>query len=90
MKPHFDWVNPFRLDDVYVGHLVFISRVPNIGIRLPKYGEFEAMNYKCTYNKRRIAQHEVKTEDCMKNLTELSIRGKSVKTEIKSPSGKIL
>ncbi|XP_066926715.1 beta-1,3-galactosyltransferase 5-like [Clytia hemisphaerica] len=77
MRPHFDWVNPFRLDDVYIGMLVNRANVPRMGIRKIKvmneefYGRGSAK--KCFYLKHSITQHQVTKGWCMEGLTAKSV-----------------
>ncbi|XP_066926660.1 beta-1,3-galactosyltransferase 5-like [Clytia hemisphaerica] len=77
MRPHFDWVNPFRLDDVYIGMLVNRADVPRMGIRKIKvmneefYGKGSAK--KCFYLRQSVTQHRVIKKWCMERLTAQSL-----------------
>ena len=76
MRPHFDWVNPFRLDDVYIGMLVNQTNIPGIGIRKSKADEEfygKDSRRKCFYRPDSIAQHQVSQNWCMERLTAKSI-----------------
>ena len=76
MIPHFDWDKPFRVDDVYIGHLVYMAQIPNIGIRTSVGQEFSRFNdpKKCPIQKKAIVYHQVLTEDCMRRLTDSSLK----------------
>uniref|UniRef100_A0A7M5VC98 Hexosyltransferase n=1 Tax=Clytia hemisphaerica TaxID=252671 RepID=A0A7M5VC98_9CNID len=78
MIPHFDWEKPFRVDDVYIGHLVYMAQISNIGIRSSVGQEFSRFNdpKKCPIQSKAIVYHQVLTEDCMRKLTESSLKVK--------------
>ncbi|XP_066926360.1 beta-1,3-galactosyltransferase 5-like [Clytia hemisphaerica] len=79
MRPHFDWVKPFRLDDVYIGMLVNKANVPRIGIRVIKSrrdeNQFLPHNNprRCIYYAFVIVYHKVIFNQCMEKLTESSL-----------------
>ena len=77
IRPFFDWENPFKLEDVYVGHLVFFARIPNLGYRKQKHKEIMLYNDPtyCRYEKIAFVHHPVRSEDCMRKLTEHSLQG---------------
>uniref|UniRef100_A0A7M5V035 Hexosyltransferase n=1 Tax=Clytia hemisphaerica TaxID=252671 RepID=A0A7M5V035_9CNID len=70
IRPHFDWVNPFRMDDVYVGMLINRANITGLGIRYAK-GErqFSGFNLpnQCKYQKDAVVYHKVSSHSCMKN-----------------------
>ena len=82
IRSHFDWINPFRLDDVYVGMLVNRANISGIGIRtipshIPKItDEFVASHQhsECRYIKQPIIFHKVGHPECMEKLTVKSIQ----------------
>ncbi|XP_066916636.1 beta-1,3-galactosyltransferase 5-like [Clytia hemisphaerica] len=77
IRPYFDWQNPFRLDDVYIGILINRAKIPGIGIRVSdNKKEFSGYNYQgeCNYEKGAIVYHKVSSSWCMENLTDQSIR----------------
>ena len=77
IRPFFDWKNPFKLEDVYVGLLIYFARIQNLGYRKPKDKEFfyYADPVKCPYENMIVVQHPVLSEECMRKLTENSIKG---------------
>ena len=75
IRPHFDWLKPFRLDDVYVGMLVDRAKIPDLFIRRKKSeNEFAGFNepHECLYL-NGIVYHKVTDNWCMKNLTNKSL-----------------
>ena len=76
IRPFFDWKNPFKFEDVYIGHLIFFARIQNLGYRKPKYKEFflYADPVKCSYQNMIVVQHPVRSEECMRKLTENSLK----------------
>ena len=75
MVPYFNWVKPFRLDDVYVGMLVKHANVPGLGIRKPKWKEFydDPHCKKCNFHAVTIVQHSIINDTCVASLTKKSI-----------------
>ncbi|XP_066918600.1 beta-1,3-galactosyltransferase 5-like [Clytia hemisphaerica] len=81
MRSHFDWINPFRLDDVYVGILINRANISGIGIRnVPQLRatlneEFSGahQHYECRYVDKPIIYHKVVHHWCMEKLTAKSI-----------------
>ena len=75
MRPHFDWKNPFRLDDVYIGMLVNRANIDRIGIRVDKFDQFSGFNPagECHYIRQAVIYHKVDGSRCMEHLTKLSI-----------------
>ena len=73
MHPHFDWVNPFKLDDVYVGMLLNAANVPRVGIRVVPKDEIEFLPnekvYTCNFSPVAIIHHKVINDKCMEKLT---------------------
>uniref|UniRef100_A0A7M6DQR8 Hexosyltransferase n=1 Tax=Clytia hemisphaerica TaxID=252671 RepID=A0A7M6DQR8_9CNID len=76
MIPHFDWLKPFRLDDVYIGMLVNKANVTGMGIRKQVGAEFyDNINNRkyCAFPSTRIiAFHKVLENKCMTHLTNRS------------------
>ena len=76
MVPYFDWVKPFKLEDVYVGMLVNKANVSGLGIRKQVGLEFyDIQNRKyCSYSSTVIAFHKVINSNCMTSLTNQSMK----------------
>jgi len=75
IRPHFNWLKPFRLDDVYVGMLVNRAKIPGLFIRKKKSeNEFAGFNgpKECLYL-NGIIYHKVIDNGCMKKLTAKSL-----------------
>ena len=77
IRPFFDWKNPFKFEDVYVGHLIYFARIQNLGYRNHKKNEFvlDADPVKCQYKNMTVVHHPVRSEECMRKLTENSLKG---------------
>ena len=63
MIPFFNWVNPLKIDDAYIGKIV-----TKAGIKAIHYGGFSMYNFGCLFEKHLIVSHPVKEERCMKLL----------------------
>ena len=63
MIPFFNWVNPLKIDDAYIGKIV-----TKAGIKAIHYGGFSMYNFGCLFGKHLIVSHPVKEERCMKLL----------------------
>ena len=63
MIPFFNWVNPLKIDDAYIGKIV-----TKAGIKAIHYGGFSMYNFGCLFGKHLIVSHPVKEERCMKFL----------------------
>ena len=63
MIPFFNWVNPLKIDDAYIGKIV-----TKAGIKAVHYGGFSMYNFGCLFEKHLIVSHPVKEERCMKLL----------------------
>ena len=63
MIPFFNWVNPLKIDDAYIGKIV-----TKAGIKAIHYGGFSMYNFGCMFEKHLIVSHPVKEERCMKLL----------------------
>ena len=63
MIPFFNWVNPLKIDDAYIGKIV-----TKAGIKAIHYGGFSMYNFGCLFGKHLIVSHPVKEESCMKLL----------------------
>ena len=77
IRPLFDWINPFRLEDVYIGMLVNRANIAQIGIRVDVYEMDQFYNFhmkgECQYMRQAITYHKVDGPSCMEQLTTLSI-----------------
>ena len=60
MIPFYDWVNPFKLDDVYIALLVNLAG----GYPFHTPAEIFMTNGWCKYNDRFLVSHPVKRADC--------------------------
>ena len=77
IRPYFDWQNPFRLDDVYVGMLISRAQIPGIGIRVSENKmEFAGFHSgeECDYIESAVTYHKVATSLCMEKLARRSIQ----------------
>ena len=63
MIPFFNWVNPLKIDDAYIGNIV-----TRTGIKAVNYRGFSMYNYGCFCEKNLIVSHPVKKERCMEHL----------------------
>ena len=63
MIPFFNWVNPLKIDDAYIGKIV-----TRTGIKAVNYRGFSMHNYGCFCEKNLIVSHPVKKERCMDHL----------------------
>ena len=63
MIPFFNWVNPLKIDDAYIGKIV-----TKAGIKAIHYGGFSMYNFGCLFEKHLIVSHPVKEKRCMKLL----------------------
>ena len=63
MIPFFNWVNPLKIDDAYIGKIA-----TKAGIKAIHYGGFSMYNFGCLFEKHLIVSHPVKEERCMKLL----------------------
>ena len=63
MIPFFNWVNPLKIDDAYIGKIV-----TKAGIKAIHYGGFSMYNFGCLFEKHLVVSHPVKEERCMKLL----------------------
>ena len=63
MIPFFNWVNPLKIDDAYIGNIV-----TRTGIKAVNYRGFSMHNYGCFCEKNLIVSHPVKKEQCMEHL----------------------
>ena len=63
MIPFFNWANPLKIDDAYIGKIV-----ARTGIKAMHYGGFSMYNFGCLFEKHLIVSHPVKEERCMKFL----------------------
>ena len=60
MIPHYDWVKPFKLDDVYIGLLVKLAG----GYPFNVAKHIFMTNGHCAYNDEFLVSHPVKKEGC--------------------------
>ena len=63
MIPFFNWKNPLKIDDAYIGKIV-----TKTGTKAMTYGGFVMHNYGCFCHKRLVVSHPVKNERCMEHL----------------------
>ncbi|XP_066916620.1 beta-1,3-galactosyltransferase 1-like [Clytia hemisphaerica] len=77
IRPYFEWENPFRLDDVYIGMLISWAKIPGIGIRISeKKTEFSGFNpgKECNFINSAITYHKVISKSCMEKFTRKSMQ----------------
>lgn len=76
--PYFDWVNPYKIDDVYVGMVVQRAKIEKIMLYEPTDKDqfwFYGNSTSCTYIERSMVYHKVDKNPCMESLTMKSILG---------------
>jgi Galactosyltransferase. len=74
--PYFDWVDPYKIDDAYVGILIQRAKIRNVLYYKPsnKYEFwFYGRTFNCTYIQSSIVHHKVTDYTCMRNLTLTSL-----------------
>lgn len=72
--PFFDWINPYKIDDAYVGILIERAKIRDLVYYEPTKNQtyqfwFYNKPNNCTYIDSSIVYHKVSTHACMKNLT---------------------
>ena len=63
MIPFFNWVNPLKIDDAYIGKVV-----TRTGTKAMNYRGFIMYNHGCVFYSQLIASHPVEEKGCMKHL----------------------
>ena len=63
MIPFFNWVNPLKIDDAYIGKIV-----KRTGTKAMNYKGFSMYNYGCVFYSQIIVSHPVEEKGCMKHL----------------------
>ena len=63
MIPFFNWVNPLKIDDAYIGKVV-----TRTGTRAMNYKGFSMYNFSCVFYNKLIVSHPVKEKGCMQHL----------------------
>ena len=74
--PYFDWVNPYKIDDVYVGILIQRAKMKGVKYYIPDDENmfwFYSNSSTCHYKKTSLVFHKVEDEECMTKLTFQSI-----------------
>ena len=66
--PLFNWDNPLRIDDAYMGELVYKT-----GIKAEHNNGFYMWNDKCEYRNNLIVSHPAKTAKCLEYLLKQSL-----------------
>ena len=73
--PYYDWANPYKIDDVYVGMLIQRAKVRNIILYEPAH-RYQFWFYNkpsnCEFIPKSIVYHKVTDFSCMRNLTQQS------------------
>ena len=70
--PHFDWEDPFKIDDVYVGILIQRARIENMYFYVPEDDDmfwFYSNTSVCEYRTKSLVYHKVGNNTCMRQLT---------------------
>ena len=72
--PFFDWINPYKIDDAYVGILIERAKIHDlVYYQPPNNNKYQFWFYNkannCTYIDSSIVYHKVSTHSCMRNLT---------------------
>ena len=63
MIPFFNWVNPLKIDDAYIGKIA-----TKTGTRAMNYKGFSMYNFSCVFYNKLIVSHPVKEKGCMEHL----------------------
>ncbi|XP_066910468.1 beta-1,3-galactosyltransferase 1-like [Clytia hemisphaerica] len=64
----FDWLTPLKIDDAYIGHLVFRS-----GYKAKSVRGFYMWNNWCEYNEHLMVTHPVKQDRCLRFLEQRAL-----------------
>ena len=93
--PYFDWINPYKIDDAYVGILIQRARIRDLVYYEPSENQtyqfwFYNKPNNCTYIDSSIVYHKVSTHACMQNLTFQSKKNiesslKTIQRHLKQP-----
>eukprot|EP00111_Clytia_hemisphaerica_P006602 TCONS_00019133-protein len=70
--PFFDWEDPFKIDDAYIGILIQRARIENIHYFVPEDDDmfwFYSNTSHCQYRPTSLVYHKVGDEKCMQRLT---------------------
>ena len=74
--PYFDWVDPYKIDDAYIGILIQRAKIKNVLFYKPtnKYEFwFYGRTFNCTFINSSIVHHKVTDYQCMHILTLTSL-----------------
>ena len=75
--PYFDWVNPLKIDDVYIGILIERAKLKNIKYYLPEDLDmfwFYSKPEECKFKSSTLIYHKVNDDECMTSLTNESTK----------------
>ena len=70
--PFFDWEDPFKIDDAYIGILIQRARIPNVYYYVPEDDDmfwFYSNATQCHYRPTSLVYHKVEDAACMQKLT---------------------
>lgn len=70
--PHFDWEDPFKIDDVYIGILIQRARIEKMYFYIPENDDmfwFYSNTSVCEYRTKSLVYHKVGNNTCMRRLT---------------------
>ena len=73
--PYFDWEDPFKIDDAYIGILIQRARISNIYYYVPEDDDefwFYSNATRCHYRSKSLVYHKVGDNACMQRLTSRS------------------
>lgn len=71
IAPYFDFVNPMKLEDVYLAWLV---EKFGRGIKAIDCKGYSLYNFECSYDGQLLFTHPVKTAKCMRDLSRSAVR----------------
>ena len=73
--PFFDWEDPFKIDDAYIGILIQRARISDIYYYVPEDDDefwFYSNATQCHYRSKSLVYHKVGDNACMQKLTSRS------------------
>lgn len=74
--PYFEWSNPYKIDDVYIGILIHRAKMETVEYYFPEHQDmfwFYNKIDKCEYKSNSLVYHKVDNNNCMTKLTEKSM-----------------
>ena len=72
ITPYFDWEDPFKIDDAYIGILIQRARIADVYYYVPEDDDmfwFYSNATECSYRPKSLVYHKVGDVACMQKLT---------------------